>query len=205
MLVVTKLIKRRFRSALQFYIDQYKAENSNTSSSNDDDSNVIFLETPIPGIAPIREILTVTREEHLMHDVIAQSDPSHEATNEYEHHNYSISFEPVNCKSKVDCSLHFAEVEILPEPETFIVGASRYDEEVIKINKKQREHRKRVKELKMMKTYLEALQIMNITYEVLDFGAMLDDDYIRAAALEELELEKKEEQEKKEKKNPLNP
>lgn len=56
MLVVTKLIKRRFRSALQFDIDQYKAENSNTSSSNDDDSNVIFLETPIPGIAPIREI-----------------------------------------------------------------------------------------------------------------------------------------------------
>ncbi|HEX6252623.1 MAG TPA: hypothetical protein VFZ55_00245 [Nitrososphaera sp.] len=55
MLVVTKLIKRHFRSALQFDIDQYKAENSNTSS-NDDDSNVIFLETPIPGIAPIRDL-----------------------------------------------------------------------------------------------------------------------------------------------------
>jgi hypothetical protein len=66
MLVPIRLIKRRFLTILQFDIDQYKAENSSGT-----DPNTIFLEEPIPGIAPIREILTITREEPLMHEVIA--------------------------------------------------------------------------------------------------------------------------------------
>ncbi len=156
MLVPTKLIKRRFLTILQLDVDQYKAENST-------DPNVIFLEEPIPGIAPIREILTVTREEPLMHEVIAQWDTS-EARTEYDRHNYSISFEPVECFDKLDCSLHWSEVEHLPETQTFIIGASRYDPEVIAMNnKKQSERRAWVKELQLWRDYLLASELFFVT------------------------------------------
>ncbi|MDQ4066472.1 MAG: hypothetical protein M3114_02660, partial [Thermoproteota archaeon] len=155
-LVPTKLTKRRFLGpVLQFDIDQYKAENSA-------DPNVIFLEEPIPAIAPIREILTVTREEPLMHEVIAQWDQS-EATTEYDRHNWSIGYEPVNCKSTLDCSLHWTEVEHLPETQTFILGASRYDPEVIEMQKKRVKRRAWVKELQLWRDYLIAAELFFVT------------------------------------------
>lgn len=192
-LVVTKLIKRRFLGpVLQFDIDQYKTENA-------EDPRITFLESPIPGIAPVTEILTVTRELPLMHEVIAQSHPESEGgKTEYERHNWTISYEPVDCRSKVDCSLHFTEVEHLPETHTFIIGASRYDPEVLAMNKKQAERRKRVKqeqqELNEMRLFLEAMQIMNMTDEVLDLEEEEDPAHIRAAALAELEEEEQQQQ-----------
>ena len=93
-----------------------------------------------------------------MHEVIAQWDPS-EATTEHDRHNWSIGYEPVNCKSTLDCSLHWTAVEHLPETQTFILGASRYDPEVIAMNKKQSERRKHIQELQLWRDYLIAVQL----------------------------------------------
>jgi hypothetical protein len=119
MIVPTKLIKRRFKDTLQFDIDSYKDDNFQTENPN-----IIFLEFPIPGISPIREILTVTREIDLMHEAVPQSEPE-AGKSDYDRQNYTISYEPVRCFSKVDCPLHFSPVKLLNPPEIVIPGLAK--------------------------------------------------------------------------------
>jgi hypothetical protein len=162
MIVPTKLIKRRFLGpVLQFDIDQYQTENSG-------DEDIVFIENSIPAIAVITEILTVTRELHLMHEVVAQSEPEREAKDDYDRHNWTISYEPINCVSKADCSIHFAEVRELIPPEIVIPGLPKNHPRVIAANQKQANRRKRLKKLKIMKAALKAMQVMNLTWDVLD-------------------------------------
>jgi hypothetical protein len=163
MIVPTKLVKRRFKDTLQFDVDSYKDDNFRP-----EDPNVVFLEFPIPGIAPIREILTVTGEESLMHEVIAQSEEPESSKSDYDRQNYSISYEPVRCFSKLDCPLHFAPVQELNPPEIVILGLAKEDPEVIAANKKFAARRKRVKTLKIIQRYMKALQIMDLNMLIMD-------------------------------------
>jgi hypothetical protein len=172
MLLPTQLIKRRFLGpVLQYDVDQYKAENSA-------DENVIFIEDPLPGIAIVREILTVTREFELLHEAVAVSEPD-------DLNSYNVSFEPIPCRSKLDCPIHFSDVRILPESVILRIGASIYDPEVIEANKKYAARRKRVKSVAEQ---LEELQASLIVNAVATASMTLTDDPMRNPNYEE-ELE----------------
>ncbi|MFL6490097.1 MAG: pentapeptide repeat-containing protein [Nitrososphaera sp.] len=63
-LVITKLIKRRFERVTRFEVEEFVRENSQ-------DEEIIFIQQPIPGIAPCREIFEASAEESQMHPCIA--------------------------------------------------------------------------------------------------------------------------------------
>ena len=65
-----------------------------------------------------------------MHQSIALSQP--ESISEK---SFTVTFEPVNC-GHPDCSLDFADVEILKESQLFILGESSFHPDVISTNQK---------------------------------------------------------------------
>jgi hypothetical protein len=148
MILPTKLTARRFENTLQFDLDEWKTE------AAADAKTVLIESSPIPGIAPVREILVASGEEPLMHEVVSEAEPENP-------HNYSISYIPIGCRSMLDCSLHFADIRILPEPVILRIGTSVYDAEIIEINKKYASRRKRVKSVAQQLEELQASLILN--------------------------------------------
>jgi hypothetical protein len=83
--------------------------------------------------------LEVTRGLSLLHPCVAASEPELLGKDDFEIHNYTISYEPIGC-DRVDCSKCYAPIEILDEPQLFTIGKSRHDLEVLKINTERRQY-----------------------------------------------------------------
>jgi hypothetical protein len=167
-LVITKLISRRFHTVSKFEVEQFANENSQ-------DEDIIFIEQPISGVAVCREILQASAEEAYMHPVVASATPELEGKTDYERHNYTITYEDVDC-GHPDCSLHFDEVEHLPEPMIFILGASLHDPEVLEMNEKRAKRRKLIK----MRQMVQVLQMLTMLQAAVD--SVADDGDVSSAA-----------------------
>lgn len=159
-ILIEKLYKRRFYNVSRIDVEHWMDE----AQQQDD---VILVETPLQGIAICREILESTAEDHLMHPVVASENPEIEGDKDvFGRNNYAITFAPVNC-DHADCSLDFAEIEILKEPELLTIGKSRYDPDVAAATKKYRERRKKQK-LNHLKLLRLAIQTMQLTQAITD-------------------------------------
>jgi hypothetical protein len=165
----TTLIKRRYNRVAEDELSTFIEE-----GKNDEDIDVM-LEQSIPGIAPVREILFATAEEHLLHPAVQSANPELDGKNEHERHNYTITFEPVECSSYMDCTVCI-EIIKYGEPQLFLVGASIHDPRVKEARAKYKERRARVKKLKKMHTFLKAMMVMDSTWALLDSLDAMDDD-----------------------------
>ena len=183
--VPTQLIKRRFHNVSEIEISEF-IEDAKLEDSGID----VMLEQPISGIASVREILEASAEGHLLHPVVASADPEFEGKDEYERHNYTITFEPVSC-GYMDCSLDVDKVNEFLEPQFFLLGESIHSQEFKQARLKYRERKMRIKKLKKMRTFLKAMTVLDSTWAVLDGLDAIDNDseLIKAKALEELEKE----------------
>lgn len=110
-----------------------------------------------------------------MHEVVAQWDPS-QATTEYDRYNHTISYQPVICKSKLDCPIHFDTIMEFEEPVILIPGLSVNDPEVIEANKKYAEQHRKRKELQFL---IAAMEVSEISLHLLTspvFDGEFDDE-----------------------------
>jgi hypothetical protein len=135
----------------------------------------------LAGIAIVREIFTATNEDSLMHPIVAMSIPE-ASRDQFQLHNYTISFEPVTDCGYLDCLLCYWEIEILDQPEVLTIGKSRYDPYVLEATKKYRKsRRKRIKELRFIKMTMQTIAVTNATFEVLDNIDYDDSDHFESS------------------------
>jgi hypothetical protein len=185
----TKLIKRRFtRNITEDEIFEFIEDSKREDSGID-----IMLEQPIPGIAPIREILSATAEEHIMHPAVALGGGEGGAGDlKLELDDQEITYEPVECSYFMDCPIDYSFHEF-DKPQIFILGESIHSEGTKEARVKYKERRARVKKIKLRKTFLKAMNIMGMTLSVLNTLDEMDmnREQIRKQALAELEKQEK--------------
>ncbi|HKH86955.1 MAG TPA: hypothetical protein VKA40_10430 [Nitrososphaera sp.] len=172
-LQVTKFISRRFdrineETDLQEYIDE------NTGP----ESTYVFIEQPIPGIAPIREILQATAEESRMHPSVPETEvPSLTDPNvtEFTKYDYTQTFRHVPCL-RPDCILDFQEMTLNEEaPRLVFVGLSQNHPVLKEINIRYANQRK----LYRYRRDLGTLAVNDIVGSLADISAItaeLDSD-----------------------------
>jgi hypothetical protein len=103
-----------------------------------------------------------------MHPVCANSYPEG-SRDEFERHNYTISYTAVDNCMALDCPLCFHEIQILNPPQIVILGLPLTDPQVVEANMRHRERRrKRAKQLQFIKTALQTIAVTNATFDVLD-------------------------------------
>jgi hypothetical protein len=112
-----------------------------------------------------------------MHPVIANSYPEG-SKDEFERHNYTISYTAVEDCGFLDCPLCYREIEILQQPELLTVGLSRFDPSVLEQTKKYRNRRKQKKlnHLKLMRLALQAMEVSQTIMKADDDDDDDDDD-----------------------------
>jgi hypothetical protein len=156
--VIEKLIARRFFSVSRYELEEWTSE----AQRQQQEGEVIFIERPISGIAPCREILQSTAEEPYLHPVVADSNPESQGKTEYDRHNYTIEHKPVEDCGHPDCGVCFVPIEILKEPELLTLGKPRYDEEVREATKK---YRKKRRQLRFMRMAMQEMMLSEMTLQ----------------------------------------
>ena len=156
-LLTSKLYARRFFHVKSYELDEFLQERQ--------EPDVILIDESLPGIAIVRKIATTTGEVGLLHQVVAMSNPE-SSTDEFERHNYTISFELIPQCGYLDCPLCYREIEILQQSELLTVGKSRYDPDVLEATKRYRDRRKKNK-LRHLKLMRLAMQAMALTHTII--------------------------------------
>ena len=88
--------------------------------------------------------------------------------------NWNIRFSAIVCYYP-DCSSCYSEVVVPEEPYIVIPGLSLHDPKVTKANKKFQKKRKPIATIREMQNYIEALNVVNTTWEVFDAIDEVDD------------------------------
>ena len=111
------------------------------------------------------------------------------ARNEYDRHNYSISFQAPEQCGFLDCALCSRDVTVINPLVLVTLGKSLFDPEVQAATARyQQRMASRLKQLHLMLLAILTIALTNATFEALDAGDDGDEE-IRAAALKELENE----------------
>ncbi len=201
-IIPEKLTVRRFANVSLTDLEIW--QNESTNEINNETQIVMAGEIP-KGIAPVREILeAVSPADKFLHPITSDRDeffrklaaesppyPGLMTLDEYSRYNYTESFKALQPCQHFECPICYGELHIFPTPQWFIPGLSEDAKEV----KDLRLRMGKLKELETMKTFLDAIQLINLTWEVLDLSRGDDDaskEYYHALAISELEKEEEE-------------
>ena len=162
-LIVKRLKARRFYNVSEDDIKEFQQE---TEESED----IVFAGN-IKGVSVCREILENTMEDVICHPVIEIPEPFSSGKSEHEKYTEGegVRFEPVPCDHP-DCSNCFSHP--LPKKEWYAIGSPADDPKVLEFRRKKIRQAK----LKRMKKFMQALQVMDSTWAVLDSLDAMDDD-----------------------------
>ena len=171
-ILVDRLTARRFFNVPEYELQEWK-------DSCRAEADAVLVEEPLTGYGGgvILQILSATNEIDLLHPVLPMSRPEL-SRDEYDRHNYSVSFESVPAKSCafLDCALHYKDIEVLEQPVIVKLGSSLYDHEVVAATQRYRARlRKKLRHLRLMKTALLAIDMTTSTLDVLDTLDQADD------------------------------